>query len=1386
VTAKTCVLALCCGLLAAMAAARSPEPQYEIGGPLAGLRLPLYPTQQGEPAGYPGCVPELAAQGQVVVDMGQEYREWGPQGMAPERELYECSVEHWRAYMFKYMPIRSFFDRQSQLKNFAAPNLPGAKPGQMEQYAEPVYWVPRHDPPRPSGRKNKPVPVVRMKIGKPVLRLDLGELSEGVYTVRMIGAVETDKLRPFRLPLYVRMSVNDGPNGETSSYRMHVGYCDELYSVAEFYFYAPAPRVYRAELSLDQGSAVDLLVHNVSLDDALAGVERRAIKTRTTILSAEPAAKAAREKLAEEGHKLTEPLPADARASRDAAIWYGFPPVNTQGSEFVVGRSGYGTVSGVRAGGDGLSGEQIVEQFGSWEPPTRPQDVAWAGVPAEQIFLANAKLRLVYTIDDLRARRALPDPYPLKDDGAGLFFPDAGDPNTGAAWTPIGNRVHQLHRDYYLRVGAALQRYKQRGQYDDAHDAALTLVRFAYAFPTLDYRRYLTSTVHDPGPFGRDYSCRRRETVAFFLPHYPMYVDPLLYQYDELFDFVRGNQQLADSVGRFVPWVRSPQDVVRLIDTYLVQTVAKRILRYHYHTDPMDIANLATVVGDRRVTDPWMEWLFSRTFIYPLPVGGIQDTMISGTNREGTEFVGSTYYAQGEGASRVAASLDRYLRAGGNPVYDLSDQRRYPKPAAHVYWRLENVVAGRDFLRIGDVCGPDKGPGHTLRDLSFARSGWQWTQDPKFAFILRNCLGREQETDAQWAAIEAAAQRQPRAAWLDNRSRVLPTWAGILEAGLEHDDHRFRRAAYVRVGYGIGHEHQDSLDLQVAAHGLPMTIDGGQRRGYTVPTDSASFVHNTVLVDGFEAYRHSWISALADHAGARYLEATAVPPSGVQLFRRQVALVDVDEGHGSQRLSVAQQMLDAELPQDVTTANSYVFDVFRVGGGRQMTYGFHGPLNDDFTWNATGLKPCDQIAPDEVELLAKFRLMPDRNAVGDAPEAFEATWRMALDVDGPGLGEKEMDGKNFVADGPRKFTRLHLLGLRDARALRGEVVCRQWKYNFSHVMVRKQLAEHSPGDAFVGLVEPYAGEPFIAARRELGVANNEQDSQRAVAVEVRTRNGHRDVCFADGRPDRVRTVAEAGLTVAGEFAFYSTDTDGLRQATLVGGRRLETADLRLVPTAAERVGQVVRADYLAKRLWIDQPWPARRTPAVFEIGVPGHQTTYTALSVEAAEGGSVLMLDRGADYFRSQIAEVNSAERVVTTTLRPLVEQIDHDRDGWVASDDRQKTFWRAKYLGNRRFQLSGPNVDQGGFGPAGVLRVWECGAGDQVRQSTSVSLRRLARGTFELTTDVPVRLDLRGTKLKASLGDKPAALPPSTERDGWSSVEFPPSGTPYRLQVTN
>src|SRR5690606_5848907 len=109
------------------------------------------------------------------------------------------------------------------------------------------------------------------------------------------------------------------------------------------------------------------------------------------------------------------------------------------------------------------------------------------------------------------------------------------------------------------------------------------------------------------------------------------------------------------------------------------------------------ISHVAAVLGDRSVTDPWMEWQFSGAFVYPLPPAGVQDLMISGTDRSGPEYIGSVYYAQGEGAKRTAAELEPYLRSGGNPKYDLSNPVQYPKPLAHVRWQLDTIIGGADF-----------------------------------------------------------------------------------------------------------------------------------------------------------------------------------------------------------------------------------------------------------------------------------------------------------------------------------------------------------------------------------------------------------------------------------------------------------------------------------------------------------------------------------------------------------------------------------------------------------------------------------------------------------------------------------------------------------------
>jgi hypothetical protein len=224
--------------------------EYEIGGPAAGLKLPVSPQNTG-----PG----------------------------PEVELFPGSVEHWRGYMMKYAPMRSFFDKQSMLKRWIAADQPGVEKGQIEDYASPVYIQPKNGEAKATGEKRAPVKVVRCEPGKPVFSLDLGELEPGMYAVRVIGAVPTDKLRRFRLPVFLKMKINDGPNGEETNYRISAGYVDEFYNVGTFYFHALTKRNYKAEVAVETGSQTALLVHDISLDDVLAGTVRRAIKTKRTL-----------------------------------------------------------------------------------------------------------------------------------------------------------------------------------------------------------------------------------------------------------------------------------------------------------------------------------------------------------------------------------------------------------------------------------------------------------------------------------------------------------------------------------------------------------------------------------------------------------------------------------------------------------------------------------------------------------------------------------------------------------------------------------------------------------------------------------------------------------------------------------------------------------------------------------------------------------------------------------------------------------------------------------------------------------------------------------------------------------------------------------------------
>jgi hypothetical protein len=1409
-------------VVAACAAASQGEPrEYEIGGPLAGVKLPPYPTQHGEPPGQPGVLLETDDDGQPIRPAANE----------PELHLYEGAVEHFRTYWHKYLGVRSFFDRQSMVRNFVTPDIPGADPEQVEQYAEPVYYVPRQDAPINTGDRRDPVPVIRCTVENPVFKLDLGKLERGMYCVRVIGAVPTEKLRPFLLPIFVEMRVNDGLAGEVSGHRIRIGYQDEFYSVAELYFHAPAERQYRAEVTLGAGSKTDLLVHNITLDDVLAGCERRAIKRRTTMHG--PAEIAAleksyavwgyrREQAKRKSRSETEPAsPRRAeRWRRDELIWQGLPRASQQYAETKCypGEQPRGATLG--RGVPGLDEQQIEDKHGVWKPALRANLRAGdAALENVDILLINEKLGLKYTMADLAAGRPLPDPFPYKDDGAGMYFPDDRDPTKGHAYWPIARAAEQ-RLDVYLRlIDAGTAQWPTVGETPLVRDAAVALVRFAYQFPSVDAAHCLRVVTTDSW-FRNRTLFRRRVAEQQVYGNFIRFHEPVIY-YDRLFDYIHGNRELAESIGRFVPWVKTPEDVIELLDVYLVQTMAKRVLRYHWYGDgrqPTRIAELAIALGDNRVTDPWMEWLFSRTFFYPHSATGVQDLMITNTDRDGRSPIGSRTYALGDfSAGRIAASLDGYLAAGGNPRFDLVQHDRYPKVVTSTWFWLRHWTAGLYFPRIGNVTGADKQYAHNFGEkgkLFDIDRGWQWTGDPQFAYVIWHYLDHSKYDEQQLKRIEQAAGKLRRAPWLDNRSRVLPGWAGFLESGVEHDDFRFRRSAVVRVGMGQGHAHHDSLDLQLHAHGLPMTIDGGQRGGYSEPGDNHTRVHNTVEVDGQNHSAYCWVRTLSDSPGAAYLAAQGVPPAGADLFRRQVALIDVDEGSGSQSLSPEQTgPSPTDLPTDMVTPNSYVFDVFRVRGGSQHTYGFHGPVNEPIQINSTQRVRIARAPAADREYLGLFGAAPEKKFAGTVPEVLECTWPMIRQSAERRNGtEQFMLQRAYDPGAPQKFTRLHLFGNKGARALEADSVCRVRDYQFTCLMIQTKNATKNGTGLFSGrpsplfsnvsdrkrdlsrfstvfpaIIEPYAGKPFITGVQLLPVDDNEDNALRAVAVEVKTANGHTDVCFADGRPPTTRRMGN--LKISGEFAYLSRDEQGLRQATLVGGTLLEGPDIRLEPTHAERTAKVLEVDYFGRWIRIDDTWPASREEQLLEIGAlpenapTAYTTGYTAETVEPQASGTRIRFVRGADLYRSRIESVDESSGSVTCALGVPTPVLGVTQ-GFVASNEALTKFWRVESVDGKRFHLVGDPVRQKDFAPHGALRLWEYGVGDRVRQSTSVSLRRMERNVFEVETDVAVRIALPAQTVKITRAGKPLPTDVTSPRPGWLALELEPDDASVRLRM--
>jgi len=1202
---------------------------------------PLYPSQLGQP-GWPG-----------MVDGQSATKPWG----FPERLPYPGAVEHVRITYQRYVPVVPIYNAKTLVKNFLATELPGVSADRKLEYAEPIYSVMMYDVGKPTGQFNRPVKVVKWDKTNPPIELHLGKLGIGTYAVRMIAATPTENVERTPKRLVIDCDVNDSLTNEVNHYRKRCAAIDEFYSIVEFFFHAPEAREYTVKLWVDDSTVLPVVyLHNIDVHNKLAQLAGRAGKTSASLYDAD-------ERLAgwkEAGTWKPDARPREERLADDAKIWNSAMPVNAQ-------------------------------PMGNWTPPF-------------DLFVRSANLMV---------------PPGVKDDGMGIDFYaqdllwNRSKEYLDALKDPKKNREYRLidptlkfaqdnpgltRQTAYpvaiemSRVGSAYQRpfaalllawqYHETGDETKARQAAINLARLGLQNLTHGSRQTITAYDLIPQTVNNDQAFRHRmrEMDYEMRGQYDCgiadtngnFTGSFITSYDYLFPYIQHNQELADSLGRFIPWIKTPADVVRFYDTYVVQYYAQQLMTYNVWRTPDMMATAIAVQQDPTICKPWIDWYFHYVWFYPLRPMGVDEVAVNDTSRDGTTYIGSTSYAGGGSfLSSMMKTLGAYKQAGGVLPVDMTDPESFPKATFGKRFQQDMMVAGGYTFWIGDVSGPDS---------------------PRLAGRTGLAMRKKPETIP------------------NNPSRVLSEWGGILETGREFPDFRQRRAIGVRVGDGYGHAHDDPLDLQIWAQGVPMCGDGGGRpdAGYGYPATVALRNHNTVVAKA--AYGHRWISSFAPLDGAQYLMGRVL---NTNLYARQVVLVDVD------------------------ATNSYVVDVFRVNGDDPPAYAFHGMPADQFTVN---------VADKQKGIFAdKFELTEETKWSGTAPSPLVATWRMRRDPETFEMllptgqrgnytfhgAERAAMGPDFDEKSPRKFIRLHLLGHGGDEAYGARAVCLNGSpYSNENFYLKPK---HPTGKTIFPVVfEPYAGAPFIQSVRLLTPETSPGDSLAPVAIEVTLVNGRRDIVYLAPREAGATVVSGAG-TFQGEYALVSYDAKGVRQAVLAGGTKLEVKGISVTTETPAYTGTIKSIDYRKRTAEFSNPLPSEAANAIIETGTAGRPTSYV---LTQADGTKVKFL-HGMDFAMSHVDQITPAGRPV---LRSPVTVI----PGMTVTDDRCETFWKfAPEATKTNLVLDGAAAPQSVLKAGDAVWVWEIGPGDPYRLPVQINVVRQENGQFKTTANAPVKVQI-------------------------------------------
>jgi hypothetical protein len=1127
--------------------------------------------------------------------------------------------------------------------------------------------------------------------GGEAVRVQLPELAAGAYVIHLYGQVEPkgrDKLERIWLPCPIEFAARDAQGRLIASGRRLAKQGFVLQRLQGFELHTLEPGPVTLSFSLPAQARESLRLVYVNVIDRLADLPDEAIKTRQNLDASETV-----------GRQLSE-LSAE-RMRRDDEIWASLPPLN---GHLQVHNA---LPSFAKAPAGAAMASYAMASTGTWDGkafhPIRA--LATPQCTFKPLDLINTQTGEIFPHAKVVAGEPWPGDRP--DDGTGVFLSRKEFPALphDVYYSPRAILLGQRVQTYLGLLGVWDYRnaslpalYARTGDPQAGHDAALALARLAWDWPLLEMNLHeLRVSTHSPDlEFNTDWS-QTRNGKYFYQGWSGSHAVELMQAYDQVFPYIQNNQVFADALRRFIPWVATPQDVVRFFDRYLVFASVQDHRDGLLRAAPVeDLAG--QVLGPHPLTVPLFDLTRQHAVIYPYE-GVYQDLYATALSRSGSYHIGSfMVYGYGDATQTIRrAFLARQIKTQGVPLpMDLSDLNRYRKVRAAGAFLLDMWVAGGFPFMIGDASGgTHTGPKAAWQRIAATaqthQQMFELDSSPRHAWVLKR-LGSSDP-----AILKAAdGQRDPI---LHNPSRVVPDWGAVLEMNPDVEDLTRRAAATLRLGIGQGHAHSDYLDLNLFALGLPIAVDLACRSegaNWSRPKSSLAFLHNHAI-----AHDTDDPADAGGQNGEPWLDAYAPP-----VIRSRYT-----EGDGSSQLDRDIVMMPVGDPADGV---GYVFDLQRLRGRKLHTWCFHGCESEDVTLNTA--------MTDQTVRWVDRTLKPHRT--GQAPAALEAIWTMtrqarpiAHDFNGGGVVktmacEPLVLGDRYDASLPPVRVRATLLQQQGATVMRGSPFSQAYQYAFPFLWVQKAASGES---VFPAVYDWYRGDQPTVTRFE-------QVAGKPNVFEVATRGGQVDTF----------TCSDQGLAVV------SRDEQGVRWAKLVGVREWSVDGLALRADKTEHRASVVEIDYDAGLLTLSEPLPsdtyalignAHRTSYLFLRGsgvsrrfdddLLMHQSTVRKLAITS---GDTISLETELAVFRADAGNRRLPGLTVT-------------------SEDHRWQFRDGKVIRRPAGEAlaAGAFLDADGNGREQV-KTYELGIGDDVRLPADIELRR--RGaSWQVKTNVALTL---------------------------------------------